>query len=72
MAAYINPCGCGATPIEDGKDCYLSLRCENCGHQGPTFDFIYDYDEADVDRARSEAIQNWNTSHPAATNKDKP
>ena len=60
-----NNCSCGSAPIEDGKDSYLSFRCENCGNAGPTFDFIYDYDEIDVDRARSEAVADWNSRYPA-------
>lgn len=68
MSTELNPCGCGAKPIEDGKDVYLRIRCEKCGAQGPAFSFDYDVeDESDVDRARGEAIANWNASHPAAT-----
>lgn len=67
MSNELNPCGCGATPIEDGKSDDLRIRCEKCGMQGPSFDFIYDEDEADIDRARGEAVAAWNASHPITT-----
>lgn len=51
---------CGADPIEDGKDEYLSIRCEGCGLRGPTFSFEYTEDEEDVERARADAIEHWN------------
>ena len=58
----LKPCPfCGEIPIIDGKNDYLSIRCEECGIEARPFSFEYTYDEKDVRRAEQEAIRAWNT-----------
>jgi Lar family restriction alleviation protein len=59
------PCPfCGSQPIMDGKSDDLYIRCEECGVRGRSFDFEYDYSEADVRRAEAEARAAWNQRKP--------
>lgn len=50
---------CDAEPIEDGKDEYLRIRCEQCGLQGPAFDFNPDRED-EIREAQAAAARHWN------------